>query len=385
MRVAIVGGNLQGVEACYLAQKAGWEVVLIDKRSSVPASGLCDSIIHSDVTLEGEDDRWMKGVDLVIPALEDVQALSCLIRQTQAADVPFAFDAKAYSVSSSKVISNRLFSRLGIPIPAPWPDCGFPVIAKPSNSSGSRGVQVLYDKSDYKQKEAQVGSYEDWILQELVQGELFSLEVIGTPGNYHAVQITDLYMDEFFDCKRVLAPTIMSPEIGTEFESMSVDIAGALKLKGLMDVEVMLQDRDIKVLEVDARIPSQTPTAVYWSTGLNLVEELVGIFLSNSERSQLSLPSPRGTVYEHIKVSPGLLEVAGEHIMSGVVPLHVVEEFFGADEAITNYGPGRTEWVATLITTGTDREEAWDRREEVIRDVRRSSDLSAYHDRGPKP
>ena len=165
MRVAIVGGNLQGVEACYLAQKAGWEVVLIDKRNSVPASGLCDSIIHSDVTLEGEDDRWMKGVDLVIPALEDVQALSCLIRQTQAADVPFAFDAKAYSVSSSKVISNRLFSRLGIPIPAPWPDCGFPVIAKPSNSSGSRGVQVLYDKSDYKQKEAQVGSYEDWILR----------------------------------------------------------------------------------------------------------------------------------------------------------------------------------------------------------------------------
>jgi len=153
--------------------------------------------------------------------------------------------------------------------------------------------------------------------------------------------------------------------------------------RSLMDLEVIVHEESIKVLEVDARIPSQTPTAVYWSTGMNLVKELVSIFLSNSEISQLSLPSPRGTVYEHIKVSPGLIEVAGEHIMSGVDPLHIVEEFFGVNEAITNYTPGRSEWVATLITSGTDRGEAWDRREEAIRDIRRKFELSMYYDRGP--
>ena len=50
MLVAVVGGNLQGVEATYLAKKAGWEVVLIDRRSIVPASGLCDRFIRLDVT-----------------------------------------------------------------------------------------------------------------------------------------------------------------------------------------------------------------------------------------------------------------------------------------------------------------------------------------------
>jgi pyrrolysine biosynthesis protein PylC len=272
-----------------------------------------------------------------------------------------------------------------MPIPESWPDCGFPVVAKPSNSSGSRGVHVLYNEGDYKRKETEVGGFQGWILQELVQGKLFSVEVIGSPGNHHAVQITDLFLDEFYDCKRVLAPTMMSPELGAEFERMSVDIAGALRLKGLMDVEVILQDRDIRVLEVDARMPSQTPTAVYWSTGLNLVKELGSIFLSSSERSQFSLPSPRGVVYEHIRVSPDFLEVAGEHIMSGVDPLHAVADFFGVNEAITNYSPGRDEWVATLITSGTDREDAWDRREEAIRDIRRSFDLSIYQDRGPMP
>ena len=53
MRVAIVGGKLQGVEAAYLAKKAGWEVVLVDRKSWVPAAGLCDSFYSLDVTKGG--------------------------------------------------------------------------------------------------------------------------------------------------------------------------------------------------------------------------------------------------------------------------------------------------------------------------------------------
>jgi len=282
------------------------------------------------------------------------------------------------------VSSNRLFSRIGIPIPEPWPDCGFPVVAKPGNSSGSREVHVLQGEDDYVRIGAEVGGFDGWILQEFVQGNLFSVEVIGSPGEHHAVQITDLFADELYDCKRVLAPTMMSPELGAEFERLSIEIAGALKLKGIMDVEAIVQDEAIKVLEVDARIPSQTPTAVYWSSGFNLVEELASICLSPSEKSQFSLSSPRAAIYEHIRVSADMLEVAGEHIMSGVDPLHVVEEFFGANEAITNYRPGRDEWVATLIFSATDREEAWSRREGAIRDIRRKFGLSIYRDGGPR-
>ena len=49
MRVAIVGGKLQGVEAAFLAHEAGWEAALIDKKSSLPASGLCRSFYQCDV------------------------------------------------------------------------------------------------------------------------------------------------------------------------------------------------------------------------------------------------------------------------------------------------------------------------------------------------
>jgi len=195
-------------------------------------------------------------------------------------------------------------------------------------------------------------------------------------------------MDTSHDCKRVLAPTELPPELTMEFEEMSLAIAEALELRGVMDVEVIVHDGLPKVLEVDARLPSQTPTAVYWSTGVNIVEMLGTLFLQGSldcvlkQRSKPGRSSkpPRGVIYEHISVSRNRLEVAGEHIMTGVGPLQIRRDFFGADEAITNYAPGWDAWVATLIISGTDRQDAWDRRCQVIEEIRRRFELGGYFD-----
>ena len=131
MLVAIVGGKLQGVEAAYLARKAGWEVVLVDKKPVVPAAGLCDRFLQLDVTQVENLRHELKGVDLVIPAMEAETALRRLVRWTQEDGIAFAFDPNAYRLSSSKIESDRLFARTGVPTPKPWPDCRFPVVVKP--------------------------------------------------------------------------------------------------------------------------------------------------------------------------------------------------------------------------------------------------------------
>ena len=76
MLVAVVGGNLQGVEAAYLAKKAGWEVTVIDRKAVVPAAGLGDRFSQVNITSEKDLERALKGVDLVIPALENDDALA---------------------------------------------------------------------------------------------------------------------------------------------------------------------------------------------------------------------------------------------------------------------------------------------------------------------
>ena len=72
-----------------------------------------------------------------------------------------------------------------------------------------------------------------------------------------------------------------------------------------------------------------------------------------------------------------LLEIVGEHVMAQGGPLHVRRNFFGADEAITNYRPGSEEWVAMLIVSGADRQDAWARRCRVVAEIRERFGLDA--------
>jgi pyrrolysine biosynthesis protein PylC len=125
MLVAVVGGNLQGVEATYLARKAGCEVVLIDKNSNAPASGLCDYFVKGDVTETGSHSDILQQADIILPALENLIALRTLQRKSRETGTPLAFDSHAYTVTSSKLQSNLLFSRLDIATPEPYPECKF--------------------------------------------------------------------------------------------------------------------------------------------------------------------------------------------------------------------------------------------------------------------
>lgn len=369
MRVAVIGGNLQGVEATYLAKKAGWEVIVIDRKPAVPSTGLCDQFIQQDIRGGQNFDRLLKDIDLIFPALENETALSFLNDFADAGGFPFAFDYNAYKISSSKLRSDSLFAQSGVPAPLHWPGCKLPVVAKPSLGSGSHGVKVFDNESDLKKH---LSSAEPpWVVQEYVQGPSYSIEIIGKSGKYAALQVTDLDMDAAYDCKRVQAPSDLSDTLKSEFENISIKIARALPLKGLMDVEVICHKNSLKVLEIDARFPSQTPTAVYWSTGLNMFAMLANLFLNKDDKKETELTRENGVIYEHINVSPDLIKVSGEHIISDTVGLRLEQDFFGADEALTNYAADRANWVATLIVSDTDRQTAWEKRNHVIADMKK--------------
>ena len=66
MQVAIIGGNLQGVEATYLAKKAGWQVLVIDKDPQAGASLMCDRFLPLTITADTDPHEILKDVDLII-------------------------------------------------------------------------------------------------------------------------------------------------------------------------------------------------------------------------------------------------------------------------------------------------------------------------------
>jgi 3-methylornithine--L-lysine ligase len=368
MLVAIIGGNLQGVEATYLAQKAGWEVLLIDKNPQAPASLLCDRFLPLTITATNDLDCIPKQVELLIPALENRSALRVLHEWSLETGTPLAFDRHAYAISSSKKKSNRLFKEINIDTPRTWPECDFPIVVKPDRGSGSQGVTIIRDEKELATQFPTKDALNQMVAQEYLEGPSYSIEIMGSPGQYTPLQVTELHMDSGHDCKRVLAPSGLDLTKASQFEHMAVHIAERIQLKGLMDVEVILHDGRLKVLEMDARLPSQTPTAVFHSTGINMVTLLAELFLAGDTSRLHSTPS-RAVLFEHIKVINDHIEVLGEHIMSSVGPLKRVNGLFGAHEVITNYHPDLNEWVATLIFKGENREEVLGKQQQTYQNI----------------
>ena len=381
MKIAIIGGKLQGVEAAYLAGKAGWHTTVIDRNPDAPAKGLCNEFIQTEIRLPKQLNSMFGSFDLVMPALENDVVLDALRKHVPQTTRPVLFDFDAYALTSSKADSNRLFMDMQLPLPAPYPDCGFPVIVKPNRASGSQGVRIIHDAIQLEPYlAANAGGS---VTQGFVDGPSYSLEVIGTPGNYHPLQITELEMDPDYDCKRVLAPSDLPANLAVDLHKMAVDIAEKIQLKGIMDIEVIRDDSVLRILEIDARLPSQTPICVYASTGTNMLPLLADGYLGSRRPAQPSSTNARGAIFEHIQITPGKLSVAGEHIMSSAGPLQLKADFFGADEAITNQANGRSNWVAALVITAPNRKAAWDKRQSIIRDIMAFFGIEDYSDPYP--
>lgn len=365
-KVAIVGGRLQGTEAAYLARKAGIKSLLIDYYEKPPAMGLCDEFLCCDVREESKElIDALTGVDFVLPANENITVLETLARLAEKYHFRFAFDMEAYRISSSKLLSDRMFRDNGIPAPAYYPDCKAPYIIKPSSYSGSTGVKKLRTEGELQEFLMKLPLGERWVAQEFLEGPSYSVEVIGKPGSYRTYEITEIHMDDVYDCRKVTAPCNITEAQTESFQRIAVRLAELVRLNGIMDVEVIDDRGQFKVLEIDARIPSQTPTAVYHASGSNFVQELRELFCEGRLK-EMRPGRKKYCSYEHLLVKDGRFTEHGEHIMGEGGILTLRENFFGADEVICDYVREGLAWRGTFINWA-DTEEQLEKKRENMR------------------
>jgi len=160
-------------------------------------------------------------------------------------------------------------------------------------------------------------------------------------------------------------------------------MAQELHLKGIMDVEAIVSQGVPRILEIDARIPSQTPTAVYHSHGINMIDMLV----RNAVEDRLEEPTigePRFAYYEHVAVDDGIMRSCGEGSFAEVQGPRIVPGLFGSDEMITDYEPGKKRWRATIINVAANRRDAQAKRQKVIRSIIDKEGILAYYDPAPE-
>jgi pyrrolysine biosynthesis protein PylC len=381
MKLAIVGGALQGMESVYLAKRAGYETFVIDKRNTAPAFSLADEHSILDPTKQPNDAMEIfRGCDAVLPACEDLKLLTQLDKMLKHTGIPLLFDLDSYTISSSKSASNKIMERIGVPIPKRWQDCGYPVIVKPSSQSGSVGVSVAYNEDDVARGVDSILKMGDEpIIQEFVSGKGVSMEVIGNGREFRSFATTEIILSENYDCKRVrCTPDILTPEKEDEFKAISEKLAESIDLKALMDVEAIDTANGLRVLEIDARIPSQTPAAVLAATGVNILEEW-------------ATPSPGGrkgtkgaSSYEHFVVRYGKMTTCGEKEFAQVRNPKIVRGLFGSDEMITDYEEGANIWRCTMINGAASEEALEKKRAKCIETMISECGLLSFTDISPE-
>lgn len=383
INIGIVGGQLQGLEAVYLAGQAGFKTVLMDKDLPVPAAPLADEFYQIDIMGGEERVRALfMELDLILPATENHRTLTRLQELAGRCGVPLALDLPAYDISSSKIESNKLFAQAGIAMPKSWPECGFPVIVKPSGLSGSAGVVKVTDQAQLTAVLADMGS--DTVIQKYLPGPSYSLEILAHRGKCTSLQVTELEFDAGYDCKRVLAGPETGGEVAEAFCDLGERLAGALNLSGIMDIEVIDTGGELKVLEIDARLPSQTPTAVFHSSGVNMVELLADYWINGRLPAYRRLTGKsRAVIFEHLKFAGGSLEVAGEHVLTGARGLQVYQDKFSADVLISNFTHSPDAWVATAVFVENTEAQVWETRNRALKIMQQAFKARSYLD--PQP
>lgn len=334
MNILVIGCKLQGVEAIYLAKKAGFYVTAVDRNPYAPGAALADIFVCREICESGKMKRLFEENDVVIPAVENINVCRTIVKYGKETDTPVIFDEHAYEISSSKEKSNKLFEKLSLPLPKKYPECGFPVIVKPDNASGSEMVFKAGSENELDDILSKFGNAKP-IVGEYLSGRSFSLEVLRINGRIMLPMITEVVTDEHFDCKKIIAPAALSDDERDQMFEIAQKLDRELQCEGIFDIEVISHNGVLKILEIDARLPSQTPISVYNACGFNMVKWLAEMRLYGK-----TTPVPMNRkccCYCQIKVTPNSVLVLGEHIMSNCANLKRISGFFGADEALTDY------------------------------------------------
>ena len=209
VRLLIVGGKLQGTEAAYLAAKAGWETVLVDRREAPPAAGLADRHVVADITADEDapaEPRHRAATPCCPPARTSrprVAGRSASRRGTCRC-----------SSTSTRTGSPRpswprgsLFARLDAPRPRDWPACGSRPWSSPARPAAARGWWSRGTRPAWPPRGGRWSARgHEVVVEEYVAGPSLSLEVLAWNGRAVPLQVTGLEFDASYDCRRVVAP-----------------------------------------------------------------------------------------------------------------------------------------------------------------------------------
>lgn len=195
--------------------------------------------------------------------------------------------------STNKRLMRRCFEENGDPSPKSIcveslsdldnVDLDFPVIVKPLDRSGSRGITKVIDKNELEaaiEKAKSQGFEKKALVEEFVSGEEYSVECISWKGEHTLLNITKKYTTgapHFIETGH-MEPADLSEDLRDRVKKIVFHALKSLGIEyGASHSEIKIDNDDIKIIEIGGRMGGDYIGShlVELSTGIDFVKAVI--------------------------------------------------------------------------------------------------------------
>ena len=208
-KLLILGGIKLACDIVKRAQEMGAYVVVADYLTDSPAKLIADEAVLIDaLDVDAIVDYCRAAhIDGVTTGFVDILLQPCY-EVCKRLGLPCYLTPKMIEVSTNKAAFKEACNHYGVPVPQTYLIGGsiseeiyaklqYPVFVKPSDSSGSRGAGVCYNRKELDIRFAEAISYstsENAIIEDYITGREFLLDYIAVDGEYRLLSMFDRFM-----------------------------------------------------------------------------------------------------------------------------------------------------------------------------------------------
>lgn len=221
------------------------------------------------------------------------------------------FSEETAKLCTDKFLMKKKFAELGFPfakgnvIKTANDEINFPIVIKPTDNSGSRGVVLCKNKNDLENifKESIQYTRKPYLLaEEFIDGKEYSIESLHFNGKSKIIQITEKTVSSlpYFVELGHVQPAVLDKEVYKKLEALLGKVTKAFGFENCgSHNEVKIKDGKITFIEISPRLGGDfiSSKLVKASTGINMEKALLQIALGEKPNLSNSKDSVSGIFF----------------------------------------------------------------------------------------
>ncbi len=217
----------------------------------------------------------------------------------------FGSDFKSIDIAEDRDKFERILNSLGIPKPPGRAvhgveaalgvarEIGFPVLVRPSYVLGGRAMEIVFTEDElatYMRHAVDISPDPEApiLVDRYVMGKEVEVDVISDgvdcliPGIMEHIERAGVHSG---DSMAVCPPQTLSQDIIDQIISHAIKLAKALEVRGLMNIQFVIDDEEVQVIEVNPRA-SRTVPYLSKITGIPMVQVATNVVLGKMLKDQ---------------------------------------------------------------------------------------------------